>query len=139
MNALLRWLGAIFAQPDKAVHAVVEGVLAFVVVAAFGAAVVTLLATLWAGAAIAWFKERYDKAHPAAHTWDGWDAFAGLLGALAGVTLGYAVVTWGVGSAEVADAQQVRHIATQPRHFVAQAAHHAGRLPGLIEGAHVHL
>lgn len=77
------------AQPDKALHFV--GCMAIGALTSAGAQAMewsvlaaTLLA-IWATAGISWAKERYvDKPHPEAHTWDGWDAYAGTLGGIAG-------------------------------------------------------
>ena len=90
MNAITALLSRWFAQSDKALHAIVGAFLGFAgasVLAELDVAVVSaFLAVIWAGVAVAWGKERYDKAHPEAHTWDGWDAFATLIGVLLGVT-----------------------------------------------------
>lgn len=84
---LVQLLGRFVAQPDKLLHLVGGLIVAGVVLALTRVAVLAL----WAGAAVAWLKERYDKAHPDRHTWDGWDAFATFLGALVCVTLDVAI------------------------------------------------
>lgn len=76
----LQLLGRYMRQPDKAVHVIV-GVPVGLLAAWLG------LWALWLGALLAWGKERHDKARPLEHTYDGWDAFATLLGALIGATI----------------------------------------------------
>ena len=77
---LTAWLAGFVAQPDKLLHFLVLLALVYVL----RAAGVPELLALWIGAGLCWAKERYDRARPAIHTWDGWDAFAGMVGALAG-------------------------------------------------------
>lgn len=43
----------------------------------------------------AYAKERYDKANPTKHTYDGWDAFATGVGSLVGVTIVHTLVVLG--------------------------------------------
>lgn len=86
MRQVIAFLSRFVAQPDKLLHFAGGLVVAFALAMAGGQ-----LAALWIVAALAWAKERYDKAHPDRHTWDGWDAFATLLGGLAGVT---ALAAW---------------------------------------------
>ena len=78
MNTITTFLGRYFAQPDKVLHAaagaIAQAVLRLLLPPVFSLAVV---------AAIAWGKERYDKAHAAEHDAEGWDAYATLLGGLA--------------------------------------------------------
>ncbi len=98
MNAFLVWLGRWFAQPDKAAHGIIECVLGFVLLSALLAvgfdAAWSLLAVLSAGALVAWAKERHDKADPTRHTYDGWDAYAGTVGALLGCIVAYGLDRW---------------------------------------------
>lgn len=113
MNAFLVWLGRWFAQPDKAAHGILEALFGFVACFALESAgvplLVAVLVVLWAGALVAWAKERYDKAHPGAHTYDGWDAYAGTAGCLVGVTLAVVLLLWGVGLVH-----QVHQVASIP-------------------------
>ena len=83
MNKIYSFLQSIgIAQPDKLEHfvgaMVLVGVLTF-----FTGWIVGILG----GAALAWGKERYDKAHADKNTWDGWDAFATLLGGITGAVV----------------------------------------------------
>lgn len=82
IDKLIAFLSRFMAQPDKALH-FAGMVLVCVIVGHFGG----VLPGLWFGAGISWGKERYDKAHPDKHSPEGWDAFAALLGSLAGVTV----------------------------------------------------
>lgn len=101
MNGVLVWLGRWFAQPDKAMHGILEALFAFIACFALDAAgvapLVAVLVVLWAGTLIAWAKERYDKAHPDRHTFDGWDAYAGTLGTLIGTTFAHVLIHWVIG------------------------------------------
>ena len=96
---LLLMLGRVFAQPDKALHALVGlalGVVALTIAVDAGMHPAwAFCAVLWAGAAVAWGKERADRTDPAHHTWDGWDAFATLLGVQIGASLALGWLTWG--------------------------------------------
>ena len=98
MNAVLVWLGRWFAQPDKAAHGIIELVLGFVLLSAMLASGLdpawSVLAVLSVGTLIAWVKERYDKAHPDVHTFDGWDAYAGTVGTLLGCLVAYGLDRW---------------------------------------------
>lgn len=91
MNAVYAFLLRFVDQPDKVLHAAVGALLALAGMWAASEAewapVPAMLAVLWAGTLIAWGKERYDKSHPLVHTWDGWDAFATVVGVCAGLTL----------------------------------------------------
>ncbi len=96
MDMLVLYLARFFAQPDKALHAV--GGFLIGLVLALGAIVGAGVPAHWAvagavlaGFAIAWGKERADKAHPDRHTWDGWDAYATALGCALGASLGPAL------------------------------------------------
>lgn len=82
MNKIIGFLGKYVAQPDKLLHFVGGAILGGLLTFLFG-----WVAGLLLGALIAWAKERYDKAHPTVHTWDGWDAFATFLGAALGAVL----------------------------------------------------
>ena len=77
MNTITTFLARYFEQPDKVLHAaagaIAQAVLRLLLPGVFALAFV---------AAIAWGKERYDKAHATAHTPDGWDAYATLIGGL---------------------------------------------------------
>ncbi|MFT3665582.1 hypothetical protein [Piscinibacter sp.] len=94
IGALLRVLGRYVAQPDKALHVLAAFVLTFLLMAGG----MPVLAAAWLCLAVAWGKERWDKAHAEGHTWDGWDAFATVLGGLAGITLWQLIApAWRVG------------------------------------------
>ena len=71
-------------QPDKALHALGGAVIGAAVAVASG----SLPLGAWVAFGVAWAKERYDKAHPDRHTFDGWDAYATALGGLLGAHLG---------------------------------------------------
>lgn len=97
MNKITQWLARWFAQPDKVLHVIV-GALAFnaLVLASRSLPMPGALRTsalLALVALAAWAKERYDKAHPTAHTADGWDAFATVAGGLA------AALAWALAAA----------------------------------------
>lgn len=90
MEKITAFLARWFAQPDKFLHAAV-GMLAFVIVSLAGETWANSLPTalrvvlaLCAVSLAAWGKERYDKAHPQTHTWDGWDAYATTVGGMLG-------------------------------------------------------
>lgn len=92
--ALQALLGRYVAQPDKALHVLACFVIAFLALASG----LTMLGTAWLCLGVAWGKERWDKAHPTAHTWDGWDAFATVCGGLLGMTLWQFVApAWRIG------------------------------------------
>lgn len=82
MKRVAAWLAGFVAQPDKALHFFAW----FVLVLALCAGGVSPLGALWAGLGLAWVKERWDRGRPG-HTWDGWDAYAGALGSLAGASV----------------------------------------------------
>lgn len=92
MNTITAFLARWFAQPDKVLHALI-GLAAFIasmMVMAHApgilplALAVRIVVSLTVVAALAWAKERYDKAHPESHTADGWDAYATSVGAHVG-------------------------------------------------------
>ena len=82
---MVRLLGRWFAQPDKVLHYIVGALLALVMLTAlvwYGLSRPAAgAATLAAGMLVAYGKEWADKGR-AGHTWDGWDAFATLSGAV---------------------------------------------------------
>lgn len=88
IGRVVAWLARWMRQPDKLLHFAAWFALGYVLAAAD----VGLLESVSLGALLAWVKERWDKAHPARHTPDGWDAYASTIGALAGVWLWAAVV-----------------------------------------------
>ena len=78
MNTITAFLARLgVAQPDKVLHFVVGLLLQLAL-----RLLLPPMAALGAVSAIAWGKERYDKAHQNVHTPDGWDAYATMLGAL---------------------------------------------------------
>lgn len=87
MRQALALLGRYVRQPDKALH-VLAGLPAGLLWPWLG------LWALWLGALLAWGKEWHDKARPERHTYDGWDAFATLLGALLGASIAEAWRRW---------------------------------------------
>lgn len=82
IEKLNAFLARYVAQPDKVLHFAGAALLCALVARFFGP-----FPALWFGAGLAWGKERYDKAHPEKDTWDGWDAYAALLGGLFGTTM----------------------------------------------------
>ena len=62
-------------QKDKVAHLGVGAL-----IAALAGTIVPPAAALAIVVLVAWEKESYDKGHPEAHTFDGWDAFATLVG-----------------------------------------------------------
>jgi cyanate permease len=98
MTRLVAFLALFWRQPDKVLHvligAAVAGPLALLAAVLLpgwvqprAVAPGALMAALWLCALLAWVKERRDKLDPLHHTWDGWDAFATVIGGLAGATV----------------------------------------------------
>jgi hypothetical protein len=120
MERLIAFLSRYVSQPDKVLHLLAGAAVALVALVlamwcglALGAG---QLVALWAGCAVAWFKERCDRAYPLRHTWDGWDAFATFLGALVAVTaiaVGTHVHDGRVRAPERTDGQKVLYVARQ--------------------------
>jgi hypothetical protein len=87
MDKLTAWLAQYMEQPDKFLHLVIGAAIYATACAALsfapGASSSHGAVALAAVAGVAWWKEMvYDKERPAAHTNDGWDAYATLLGAV---------------------------------------------------------
>ena len=74
-------------QPDKVFHAA-AGALIYLwlcwglIVIGKQSLMIATAGALFIATAIAWAKERMDKARPQEHTWDGWDAYATTIGAV---------------------------------------------------------
>lgn len=90
MNAVYTWLLKFFKQPDKFMHFTV----CYFLMLALLYLGLAIIPSLWACFFVAWAKEQlYDKKRPTQHSNDGWDAYATVVGALAGLTTWAYVLT----------------------------------------------
>lgn len=83
MNTIYTWLLQFFAQPDKFLHFIV----CYILIIGLLFLGLDVIPSLWVCFFVAWAKEiLYDKKRPSQHSVDGWDAYATVAGALAGLT-----------------------------------------------------